>query len=501
MYRLWALVALSLWSCSSLSPESPATPPANAFATTIARIERADPNSPAVLTVLLSDAEFLAGTDEGPCQERLGRAQAELDRVEASTQANVMFPNGWARTAEVEYALHLARADCYGDAGRPDELRAAVTAARRAAQLYTNSFDYRAAVTMQFNTAVLLHQLGDAAATTALESTLALDREYGFQDDAEENYQLLLSWQGQPADSAQVAALMQNFPKRRATLKFAWIPGDAHVALEDTRVSLWDGVVNRSDAAAAYERHIGVDGSNGWRVSYVQDPGQYVPGVWPTLEGSQAVKSVFPPARLAALDFKVSANGEFSGTLGADELASHLTTQADDLIRAHAPAGADTGGLMKQALDTTNVALSSGMLVAQAAEDFQLETSMWAGATLDQGAWYQLSAPLSLHGLPRVIVQQRLEFAFTRMVPCESGAPEPTCVELVVRTTPDQEAVDRLIKSYGASIATRIVLDAATLLCYLREDRLYWYASVGKKPADSILQSEYRTSTTTYGAR
>ena len=503
MFRLCVLVALFISSCTTLNSESPTTSQADEFATTIARIERTDPDSPAIPSVRLSYAEFLLGTEQGPCQQRLGRAQEEVDRVEAMLQARVMFPDGWARTADLAYRLHLARADCFTDPGRAAELRAAVTAAAHASELYANTFDYHAAVIMHFNTAIILNQLGDAAAAlTALQSTLAMDREYGFQDDAEENYRLLLTWQGQPADSARVAALMQDFPKRQAILKFAWRPGDSHVALEETRENLWDGAVSRSRAAASYERHISSDSTGGWMVSYTQDPGQYQPGVWPELEGSQAVKLVFSPARMAALNFKVSATGEFGGTIGADALSVQLTDQTDAMIRAHVPATTDDAGeLTKQALDTTDVTLSSGLLGAEAAENYQLETSMWAGANLDQGIWYRLSAPLSLHGLPRVVIQQRLEFAFTRRVPCAAGALEPSCVELVVRTTPDQGAVDGLINDYASSTVTRIVVDPATLLAYSREDRLYWYASVGGAHGDSILQSEHLKSTTTYNTR
>jgi hypothetical protein len=497
VFRPCVLVALFVSSCSTLNTASPTTSQADEFTTTIASLERADPNSPAILSERLSYAEFLLGTDQGPCQQRLGRAREELDRVEAIPQAHVMFPDGWARTADLAYRLHLARADCFADPGHAAELRAAVTAAAHASELYANTFDYHAAVIMHFNTAIILNRLGDpAAAVTALQSTLAMDREYGFRDDAAENYRLLLTWQGQAADSARVAALMQDFPKRQAVLKFAWRPGDAHVSLEDSRENLWDGAVSRSRATASYERHIGADATGGWMISYTQDPGQYQPGVWPETEASQTVTAVFSPARIAALNFKVSASGQFGGTTDAEVLSARLTAQTDELIRAHVPATSAAAELTKQALDATDVALSSVLLVAEAVEDYQPETSMWTGATLDQGVWYQLSAPLSLHGLSRVVVQQRLEFAFTRMVPCAAGVLDSTCVELVIRTTPEQGAVDSLINDYAASTATRIVVDPATLLCFSREDRLYWYASLGDGHGEAILQSEHRVATT-----
>jgi hypothetical protein len=501
VFRLCAPIILCITSCSTLSTESPSTAPANEFATTIARIERTDSHSPAVLSVRLSYAEYLLSTDAGPCQQRLGRAQEELDRVAVNPQTQVMFPDGWARTADLEYRLHLARADCLGEPGRTVELRAAVAAAGHAAELYGSTFDYHAAVIMQFNSALVLHQLGDdSAAVMALEATLAMDREYGFQDDAQENYTQLLTWQGKSAVSTQVASLMQDFPKRQAILKFAWHQDDAHISLQESRESLWESDVNRSHAAASFECHIGADSNGGWKVSYTQGLAQYEPGVWPMLAGSRAAKMVFSPAPLPALNFKVSAAGAFLGTTDSDAFAAQLTAATDGLIRAHAPAGGDASDLTNKAFEQTAVAFASGLLVAEAAEKYQLETSMWVGATLDQGVWYQLSAPLSLHGLPQVVVQQRLEFAFTRRVPCTAAATEPSCVELVIRTTPDQEAVNRLISNYAASTATRIVVDPATLLAYSREDRLYWYASIGNAPGDAVLQSEHLKSTTTYSA-
>jgi hypothetical protein len=291
---------------------------------------------------------------------------------------------------------------------------------------------------------------------------------------------------------------MQDFPKRRVSLKFGWRAGDAHISVEDNRASLWDGTTNRSHAAVSLDRHIGPDANSGWLVSYTQDREQYEPGVWPMSEGSQAAKTVFPPAPVRALDFKVSAAGDFAGTTGADAFTSRLIAQTDAVIRAHVPASGDADKLTKAALEATQLALSPGLLVAEAAENYQLETSMWVGATLDQGVWHQLDAPLSLRGLRRLVVQQRLQFAFTRMVPCTDAATAPACVELVIRTTPIRQAVAQLLKSYASSTATRLVLDPATLLPYSREDRLYWYASIGIGHADTILQSEHFKSTTTF---
>lgn len=500
MLRPCALLSVLLVSCSTLSTESPQAARAPNFPDAIARIERADPHSPALLSARLSYAEFLVGADTQPCQPRLDLARAQFDRVAANPQLAIMFPDGWARLADLEYQLHIARAECLGAQGGDAEQRAALESARRTEALYRQSFDYRAAVVMHYNRAVLLHQLGESGDLQALEETLAMDREFGFADDARENYPLLLTWQGRPADDAHVAALMQDFPKRQAQLKFAWHAGDARITIEDDRDSLWGSGISRSRAAATYLRRIVARAGGGWTVSYTPVPGQYRPGVWPSAAGAQTGTTVFAPARLAAPDFQVGADGAFGGTLGAEAYSAQLIAQTDELIRAGAPATADAAERTREALQTVDVAFSSGLLVAQAAEEYQLQTSMWAGAMLDQGIWYRLEAPLSLHGLPRLVVQQQLEFAFTRLVPCTADAPEPACVELVVRTTPDEAAVARIIKHYASSSATRFVMDPKTLLTYSREERLYWYGSVGDGPRDNILQSEHLIATTAYAA-
>jgi len=107
--------------------------------------------------------------------------------------------------------------------------------------------------------------------------------------------------------------------------------------------------------------------------------------------------------------------------------------------------------------------------------------------------------------MQRTVVQYRVEFAFTRMVPCTAGAAAPTCVEMVIHAAPDEEALDQVIadKSFAAYIAStevRIVTDPATLLPYAREERAYWYASLSNGRRDSVLGSEHLVSTTSYGA-
>jgi hypothetical protein len=500
-------------SCSTLPPRARTGGiQASDFKATIARIEQNDPASPALLNTQLAYGDYLLSAAPGPCANRIVLVQEQLGSVDASPKTRAMFPDGWARAADLEYRLHVARAACGSKADRRDDLLAAVAAARRAVELYRNEFDYRSMVIMQFDVAVALRHVGEkAAAMAALQAALDMDRQYGFRDDAEQNTKLLLTWRGESAGAAQVAGLMADFPKRQAILKFGWHATRAQVTFESRRVTLEDSQIVRSRGAAAFERHIAPSHGGGWSISYTDRLNQYEPGVWPSEHGSQASQLKFPPATFPAVAFKVSAKGEFESVTDPTAFAARLIAKADKQIKAGAPSGKDAASLTSDAVATADFALSPGLLEAGTAENYQLETAMWIGARLEQGVWYEMTAPLSLPGLPEFVVEQRIEFAFTRMVPCTAGASSQQCVELVIHATPDKDALQDVLTDlagtedpyfhYDASTAARIIVDPLTLLPYARDEKIYWYASVGKGTGQARLCSEHRVSTTTYGAQ
>jgi hypothetical protein len=109
-------------------------------------------------------------------------------------------------------------------------------------------------------------------------------------------------------------------------------------------------------------------------------------------------------------------------------------------------------------------------------------------------------------------VQQHIDFAFTRTVPCGADAGPPSCVEIVLHARPDPEALralladvpsplpDTTLKNYDASIDARIVVGPATLLPYARQERVDWYAGFGKEPAETILETDHIRTTWSYAA-
>ena len=82
---------------------------------------------------------------------------------------------------------------------------------------------------------------------------------------------------------------------------------------------------------------------------------------------------------------------------------------------------------------------------ALVAENYNIETGTWIGASLEQGVWYDMSVPLSLPLAPGLFVTHQIEFAFTREVPCMADSTDEACVEIVLRATPDPEELKRLL--------------------------------------------------------
>jgi tetratricopeptide (TPR) repeat protein len=237
------------------------------FEARIAQLDALDPRAPQALETHLRYADYLAKTPGGNCNARLNTAQSQLQSARQNVAIDVVLAQGLARAADIEYQIHTALASCGGppDAStqREPELRAALEAAQRAAALYKDSFDYPAMVTMQFNAAVTYQNLGDtAAAQSALKSVIEADREFGFHDDAEENYALLLRWTHADTDSdrnsgpEQVAALMQDFPQRSATLNFAWVPIDNPITLKTETARVIDNAVLRASGDRTLVRHV-----------------------------------------------------------------------------------------------------------------------------------------------------------------------------------------------------------------------------------------------------
>jgi hypothetical protein len=515
MRRLRFVIAAGMLAACAPATQTPAAsaPVVGAadFEAAIARLEKRDPNAPEALNARLQYADFLVNATTGDCQTRLDTAQAQLDILAARPATRILLPLGAAKLADSAYKIHSARADC--DAmQRTDELHKALDAARTAAHDYRGALDYQSAAIMQFNVAAALRALNDnQAAVAALQTTIAMDREFGFQDDAGDNIRLLQHWRGEDESDARIAALMKDFPAPQpAAFKFAWAQSDAKEDIAVTETNLTGGKVVQSSGAITLNRHVRPDRLHTWTVSYDPATASASLGDWP------ASNDILKPftgylmaiALLETPPFRVDQTGEFEDVPNS----MHFSTE----LMANVSAGFGTPTPDQKVLARNlRAVLSPGYVETFAAEKYSLETATWAGAKLEQGVWYQMSAPLSLPGLGmgEFLVTHNIAFSYARMVACTPDDTARSCAEIIVHATPEPDDLHKArlqISSdnhlpdfdalhYWSSTELRLVVKPGTLEPYVSDMRRSWYIAIDGAPDNKpVISSERLVTTTTY---
>ncbi len=506
------MIAALACSCVGTPTGAPARQPAAAdLRANITELEKIDPNSPSALEAHLGFADFLVEQDTGPCGQRLDQAQSQVQAVAGNPAAEVVFPGGWARVADLQYRIHRGRADCTTDPPvRKQELQSAIKAAQRAVQSFRDEFDYPSMAVAQFNVAATYHAAADdIEAIAALRTAIGMDREFGLRTDAQDNYGLLLSWIGEPAGAEQVAQRLRDFPSRSATLKFAWSPVDAQVTVDTTHAKLVKGRVVDAHSSRKFVRQIRAAGDD-WVVSDASTDGSIDFGVWPReAEHDLGPVTVFRPTLPRFPTIEITHTGDFKGVNDLDGFSSQMNAAAQAAIREHAPAGARSAQLLSVALHDSELDFAPESIEDLVRENYELETAMWIGATLAQGVPYELIAPLPLPGAPEVLVYHRLDFSFTRELPCTGQTGSPTCVELIVHAAPQEQPLQEVMGSlrfphgetlrYSSATTVHIIADPQTLRPYLTEIRRYWYVTLGNQvPTETLMESDHSVMSSTY---
>ena len=510
----WGILLAGILASTPLvavEPDAPSDDDAKArqFVAAIDTLNALDPQSPAALNARLAYARFLTKLEGGDCQAHLDEAQGQLDVARADRAFAVVIPSGLALVADIEYELHLARASCGASAMvRDQELHAALESAQRAVGLYRDAFDAVSMVTMQFNVGIAYHNLGDgAAAAAALRTTLDLDREYGFADDAEDNYELLLRWSNEDAGPEQIAALMKDFPQRSATLTFGWTESDASLTLHTDVSQLAGGDFAHFQASRSAQRHVRKRWDT-WVVSHELEQAHFKFEALPAGEGLAQPFANSLAGMLAHFhDFRLRRNGDFDEGKADIRFAFRSRAAAKALARDLGALDLDSKGdrsLARRLEAAVRDELSPMVLEAQTAEDYNLEAGTWIGATLEQGVWYDMAAGLFLPLAPRIFMAHKIQFTYSRSVPCLSDAAELSCIEIVLRAIPDPDVLkaelDTLARNSHLAngqvprlwsvIAMRLVTDPATLRTYSRETRWHAYWSDGVSgPEQSLFES------------
>jgi hypothetical protein len=497
---LWAAI-MPLLAASPTGVSTKDEAIAKQFAVAIDSGNAQDPQSPNTLNTRLGFAEFLANTEGGDCRMRLENAQNQLDMARAS-QAGIALPFALAREAALEYQIHVGRATCGNSAAlREQELQAAVESARHAVDLYRDDFDAISMVTMQFNVGAAYHELReDTAAVAALQAAIKMDREYGFREDAKDNYQILLQWNAQPAGTDEVAALMKDFPQRSTTLSFGWFESKADLTLTLEYEQLSEGGMLKMQGVKRAERRVRRS-RNGWTVSFEPRGTHYEISNWPN-NGSLVRGIVASLSRLALQihGFNVGRTGDFTQSTATDKFGSEMRSDvkavteflaqnnasyplADQVRKESGPYGNSQYGASVETL---------------VAETYNIETGTWIGASLEQGVWYEMNVPLSLPLAPGLFVTHQIEFAFTRGVPCMAGSLEEACMEIVVRATPDPEELkirlvnlsqmmklsqdtvlgEKVDMQLSSATYMRLVTDPTTLQFFESDMRRYGYWTI-----------------------
>ena len=504
-----ALLAASFWglaSCAApqntLPPEQSETPPP------ISLPAPGDQNLPEILEQRLAYAQVQTESKDGDCAARLDGVQKEIDLAAANPAFDILLPRGRARLADLEYRLHLRRAYCgSGATPRKDELIAALDAALRAVPLYREGYDYQSMVIMQYDAAITYRLLGDKdKAVAALETAVVLDGDYGFADDAAENAEQLRSWKGQAVGPDPV-------PRRSITLKFAWNPVDADVAIAADYRSLAGGAVLHSMAATTVKHQIRADGDDWVLSSPDRGDRRYDLG---ELKGQPAALiqtiATLAALQLLAPDLEISSKGEFRKVADSEKISATLVGDITTLSGELLPVSKEQKALEPTAL----MGLSSQLLTRpngvefKGEQDYDLAISAWIDASLDQGVWYDMQASLLLPGLA-VIIDHDIQFAYSRPVPCAAGASGTDCAEILVHATPNPEALQTWLDAvkrpfdlngpnvahYASAIDLRLVVDPNRLLPYVTEARRHWYFALDGK-GEPLVGSETTVATYRY---
>jgi tetratricopeptide (TPR) repeat protein len=494
--------------------ESQEEPPSNKdFETAIAVLDKLDPRAPAALAGRLEYADFLAGSTAGDCRQRLAAAQTLLDTITANAVLEDALPNGPARAANIEYRIHMARASCSGPPDRETELRAALAAVQRAVELYRDALDYQSMAIAQFDAAAAYRLLGDnGAAAAALEVTVEMDREFGFHQDALDNAKLLRRWaRGDEHDADPAAAAgTQDFPSRSASLKFGWTATDADVGTQMDYSRVVAQKLHRANGAGSAKRRIR-EGHGGWVAMY--EPSMTANDADVRPDGAADLNKlaiIFTRALRQHPDIEVSIKGDLREVIDSRKLGRLLIADAQALIRDRASAAEIVSRLSPHAAHEIDIAFAPEVIEAKAAEDYSLETGAWIGATLEQGVWYKMTAALRLPGLEQLFLSHDMEFAYTRNLPCTAGSIIPSCVELVILATPQEDSLKEFLQAlarplhlrhgqtvhYWSTTYLRIVTDPATLRTYVSDARRYWYLSNGGADPDGAENVSERTVST-----
>ncbi|HEX4273052.1 MAG TPA: hypothetical protein VHZ32_16795, partial [Rhizomicrobium sp.] len=241
-------------------------------------------------------------------------------------------------------------------------------------------------------------------------------------------------------------------------------------------------------------------------------------GHWPA-NGSAAIQRftayMLALALLETPDYTVTATGDFDALHAPANYSKALTADVMGAIGApqfQQGAGVDAA-TAKVLTQNLTVAVLPLYLETAAAQNYSLQTATWAGAKLQQGMWYQMTAPLLLPGMglgQYFLVTHNIAFSYARAVPCTPQDTAASCAEIVIHATPDPADFTKAhvqmsslyhmpnfdALHYWSSINMRVVLKPDSLTPVVSDVRRSWYIAIDGV-ADPLISSERVVTTTT----
>lgn len=226
---------------------------------------------------------------------------------------------------------------------------------------------------------------------------------------------------GQPVASADTVAL-----------RFDWPAGlEAEVDLRRVRVRASGEAADTSGVRVAYRLGV-ADHPQGRAVSY---DGWSLPGSG-ELAGSQ--QQVLQLASSMVPGYVVSEEGELLEVDRLDEVRAELLGLLEELGREAPPELEAILGRL----------LSREALFSLAAQEWNALVGAWAGARFAVGSAYRMEQEQPVPALGGVVVPFRYEFGAAARVDCVPGGGGAACVELVMRSHPDPEALQPHLEAF-----------------------------------------------------
>jgi tetratricopeptide (TPR) repeat protein len=477
----------------------------------IAAFNAIDPSFPPTILTRFEYSAYLSKQRHDHCAAHLDKADEERRQIETNTTAPLLLPNLSARLTYLRYSIAAGRAECATNKTQKRQWQQKARAETEAGiPLFLAVHQYLDMVTAQFNLAEMDLQLGNHdLAVQELQEALRMDEHYGLREDAEENLRYLGRWQNREVSDGEVADFLNRFADRDVTPTFDWKPGVSTWSEDITDSRLQSGKLTQTSthiSGTETLRRADNDLLQDLNVSDLRittTPSEQIPDQDSKLSVTLAkILAVLPTIRL-------SQHGQFKGLDHVQEFTAEASKKFRDLPGQLLPVGdPKRGQLERNSEQLINTVLTEDSLKESARDDTNIETGIWEDLTLTQGESRQLSAKLSMAGIPGAFIEHDVSVQFTDRVPCTAAQTSQGCVELLLFADPKDSAVqgihDQLAKdgkgnlAYWAATRFRIVVDPATLHTYARETARYSYVLLDSGKEHQI-DMESRVSSTTMG--